>query len=214
MNENFKKLVDNLRTTNAEMDFRDSTGDFNELAPIVQSTVKNQAFDTADKLVKYFWENQNAPLRIGDMLEALGFIVILDDMLNDDTLSGALAINNSDKNCFRRMIILNRKDNVGHQRFTIAHELAHYIFDALPGQEYYEAYYRTDETKNNEIREYRANQFAANLLMPKSIFEPRYKYIASKISDPQTVQMLLSMDFGVSMTAVRRRLEELELGAS
>lgn len=212
MDEKFIQIVDGLQQSYAEQPFRDSTDDINELSIQNKQKIDKQSVDAANILVNYFWSNKGAPLQIGDMLEALGFAVILDDTSQDDKLSGALAIDNNSVDYFKKMIIINSKDNIGHQRFTIAHELAHYIFDALPEQEYYEAYYRTDESKNNEIREYRANQFAANLLMPESIFVPRYNYVATKIKDSQTVQMILSLDFGVSKTAIIKRIEELNLG--
>lgn len=212
MDKKFQQIVNNLIQGNKGKIFQNSSQNINNLSYEEKKHIESQAVETADALVKYFWDNQTAPLRIGKMLNTLGFLVLLSDSFNNDNLSGALAIdNNAIKDKFKKIIMLNNKDNIGHQRFTIAHELAHYIFDALPGQEYYEAYYRTDENKNNEVREYRANQFAANLLMPKSIFIPRYEYVASKLSDTQKVNMILSLDFGVSKTAVEKRVKELGL---
>ena len=107
---------------------------------------------------------------------------------------------------------MNDNDNIGHQRFTIAHELAHYIFDVMIDTPYYEAYYRIDEEKNKEIKEYRANKFAANLLIPNSIFIPRYEYLTNKLSNKSTVNKFLSRDFSVSLTAIEKRVQELKLG--
>lgn len=215
MDEKFQYLVDDLRKANKEIRFRDSTEDVNKLSDEDKELIENQATNAANELVNFFWQKKNAPLRIGDMLDSLGFAVVPDNSFDDDTLSGVLAIDNTvAMERFRKMIVLNNRDNIGHQRFTIAHELAHYIFDALPNQKYYEAYYRTDDKKNNEIREYRANKFAANLLMPRTIFESRYKFIASQIKDTQKVQFILSLDFGVSVTAINKRIEELNLEAN
>lgn len=213
MDERFQHLVDNLREANKEIPFRDSIEDVNKLNADDKERVENQATNVANKLVNFFWQNRTAPLRIGDMLDSLGFAVVLDDSFNDDNLSGVLAINNSvDVERFRKMIMLNTKDSTEHQRFTIAHELAHYIFDAVPEQKYYEAYYRTDEERNNEVREYRANKFVANLLMPEAIFAPRYRFVAGQLSDQRKVHIILSWDFGVSITAIKRRIKELNLG--
>ena len=215
MNEKIQYLVDNLRETNKEIRFRDSTEDVNKLSDEDKELIANQATNAANELVNFCWQKKNAPLRIGDMLDSLGFAVVPDNSFDDDKLSGVLAIDNTvAMERFRKMIVLNNRDNIGHQRFTIAHELAHYIFDALPNQKYYEAYYRTDDKKNNEIREYRANKFAANLLMPRTIFESRYKFIARQIKDTQKVQFILSLDFGVSVTAINKRIEELNLEAN
>lgn len=213
MDERFQRLVDDLRKANKEIPFHDSTQDVNKLSAIDKECIEKQATGAANKLVELFWQKKNAPLRIGDMLDSLGFTVVLNDSFNDDQLSGALAINNSvDVERFKKMIMLNTKDSTEHQRFTIAHELAHYIFDAVPEQKYYEAYYRTDEERNNEVREYRANKFAANLLMPAAIFVPRYRFVAGQLSDQRKVHIILSWDFGVSITAIKKRINELNLG--
>ena len=213
MDKRFQRLVDNLREANKEIPFHDSTQDVNKLSAIDKECIEKQASGAANKLVELFWQKKNAPLRIGDMLDSLGFTVVLNDSFNDDQLSGALAINNSvDVERFKKMIMLNTKDSTEHQRFTIAHELAHYIFDAVPEQKYYEAYYRTDEERNNEVREYRANKFAANLLMPAAIFVPRYRFVAGQLSDQRKVHIILSWDFGVSITAIKKRIKELNLG--
>lgn len=213
MDERFQRLVDDLRKANREIPFHDSTQDVNKLSAIDKERIEKQATGAANKLVELFWQKKNAPLRIGDMLDSLGFTVVLNDSFNDDQLSGALAINNSvDVERFKKMIMLNTKDSTEHQRFTIAHELAHYIFDAVPEQKYYEAYYRTDEERNNEVREYRANKFAANLLMPAAIFVPRYRFVAGQLSDQRKVHIILSWDFGVSITAIKKRIKELNLG--
>lgn len=213
MDERFQRLVDDLRKANKEIPFHDSTQDVNKLSAIDKECIEKQATGAANKLVELFWQKKNAPLRIGDMLDSLGFTVVLNDSFNDDQLSGALAINNSvDLERFKKMIMLNTKDSTEHQRFTIAHELAHYIFDAVPEQKYYEAYYRTDEERNNEVREYRANKFAANLLMPAAIFVPRYRFVAGQLSDQRKVHIILSWDFGVSITAIKKRIKELNLG--
>ena len=213
MDERFQRLVDDLRKANKEIPFHDSTQDVNKLSAIDKECIEKQATGAANKLVELFWQKKNAPLRIGDMLDSLGFTVVLNDSFNDDQLSGALAINNSvDVERFKKMIMLNTKDSTEHQRFTIAHELAHYIFDAVPEQKYYEAYYRTDEERNNEVREYRANKFAANLLMPEAIFIPRYRFVAGQLSDQRKVHIILSWDFGVSITAIKKRIKELNLG--
>lgn len=213
MDERFQRLVDKLREANKEIPFHDSTQDVNKLSAIDKECIEKQATGAANKLVELFWQKKNAPLRIGDMLDSLGFTVVLNDSFNDDQLSGALAINNSvDVERFKKMIMLNTKDSTEHQRFTIAHELAHYIFDAVPEQKYYEAYYRTDEERNNEVREYRANKFAANLLMPAAIFVPRYRFVAGQLSDQRKVHIILSWDFGVSITAIKKRIKELNLG--
>lgn len=148
------------------------------------------------------------------MMDSLNFVVARSSTFSSDEISGILAINQDipQRKIPSKLILVNDNDNIGHQRFTIAHELAHYIFDVMTDTPYYEAYYRIDEEKNKEIKEYRANKFAANLLMPKSIFIPRYEYLTNKLSNKSTVNKFLSRDFSVSLTAIEKRVQELKLG--
>ena len=89
-------------------------------------------------------------------------------------------------------------------------ELAHYIFDAVDEQEYYEAYYIANKNQDNVIREYRANKFAANLLMPALIFIKQYQLISSAVDNKDITAAILAQDFAVSITAVKKRIKELD----
>lgn len=68
-------------------------------------------------------------------------------------------------------IVVNESDSPTRMRFTIAHEIAHHLFDLDYLQEH-----RTIDRNGNAAdatyrdRERRANYFAANLLMPKEAF--------------------------------------------
>lgn len=214
MNEKLIRIVNELRTDNANSKFLNCTDNFHTLDKEEQKSIELQAEMAADKLVDCFWEDINASLRIGDMMDSLNFVVARSSTFSSDEISGILAINQDipQRKIPSKLILVNDNDNIGHQRFTIAHELAHYIFDVMTDTPYYEAYYRIDEEKNKEIKEYRANKFAANLLMPKSIFIPRYEYLTNKLSNKSTVNKFLSRDFSVSLTAIEKRVQELKLG--
>ncbi|MBX3196460.1 MAG: ImmA/IrrE family metallo-endopeptidase [Microbacteriaceae bacterium] len=61
-----------------------------------------------------------------------------------------------------RIIIVGRTDRTGRQRFTIAHELAHVIFDDARGRVIEEQMFRGKSNKES-----RADVFAAAFLMPR-----------------------------------------------
>jgi Zn-dependent peptidase ImmA (M78 family) len=61
-----------------------------------------------------------------------------------------------------RIIIVDRTDRTGRQRFTIAHELAHVIFDDARGRVIEEQMFRGKSNKES-----RADVFAAAFLMPR-----------------------------------------------
>ena len=69
--------------------------------------------------------------------------------------------------------------------------------------------YRTDESKNDS--EIRANRFAASFLMPASSFSNAYRALLKDGFDKEAIIKKLSDDFNVPETAVKIRIEELEL---
>ena len=54
MNEKIQYLVDNLRETNKEIRFRDSTEDVNKLSDEDKELIANQATNAANELVNFF----------------------------------------------------------------------------------------------------------------------------------------------------------------
>ncbi|MFQ7172478.1 MAG: ImmA/IrrE family metallo-endopeptidase [Thomasclavelia ramosa] len=107
-------------------------------------------------------------------------------------------------------MILNNQDTDKHILFTLAHELAHYIFDYISdSSEEYSNSYRTNESQTDS--ELRANRFAASFLMPASSFSNTYKALLKDKKDKETIIKKLSDIFNVPETAVRIRIEELEL---
>lgn len=128
-----------------------------------------------------------------------------------DNISGIIAIDPELREKFGndKIITVNTKDNLGHQRFTIAHELAHYLFDFNENLsiQYYNAYDTNDTNKEIESR---ANFFAANLLMPKDKFEKKYNEYIGTCTLYDTV-LKLSDDFQVYTSAINRRIKELSL---
>lgn len=149
------------------------------------------------------------------VLGGMGF-QLMRGTFRDPTVSGLLAVDSSlpEKNPIYktdRAVFVNRKDSVQHQRFTIAHELAHYIFDYDESNKAtYYRYYKTSEANNDE-EEIRANRFAAELLMPYTQFRQKYEeYVAEQkgsFSLPSTISHLSKL-FDVPAKAVQFRLVE------
>lgn len=171
----------------------------NEIKNMNMSKIANTIID--DLKTKEF------PIPIIKIMKELGFIVGQQELENE--LSGYIVIGNEVKEKFgaNKLICVNSKDSLGHQRFTIAHELAHYLFDFNEGQlEFYNTY-RTNEV--DSLEEERANQFAANLLMPEDEFKKVYDDLRSK-SDSNIFEKLVN-HFQVSRRAIDRRIIELRL---
>ncbi len=148
------------------------------------------------------------PIPIVKIMKLLDFEVIVQNYEFSSTLSGIIGIDYKLKDIYKsdKVISVNRKDNLGHQRFTMAHELCHYIFDFDRNNKL--AYYDGYDTQNiNQPAEKRANTFAANLLMPRDLFIKAYKdlsnlYLYDKVAE-------LAKLFQVSETAISKRIDEL-----
>lgn len=146
------------------------------------------------------------PIPIIEIMKDMGFNIYKHELENN--LSGYIAINDELKSVIgtSKIVCVNEQDNVGHQRFTVAHELAHYLFDYKENEPYFNTYKTTENSTNKS--EIRANKFAANLLMPKNLFIDEYNNIKNR-----DINMLayLADRFKVSSKAIEKRMEELKL---
>lgn len=102
----------------------------------------------------------------------------------------------------RAIISLNAGSNGGRQRFSLAHELAHWINDRESGL--YLCAKEDLEPKDNgaKIVEARANDFASQLILPNYLVDPRLK------GQPATLESasMLSAEFNTSLTAAAIKL--------
>ncbi|WP_103649807.1 ImmA/IrrE family metallo-endopeptidase [Campylobacter concisus] len=87
----------------------------------------------------------------------LGYTVVSTDFEND--ISG-MVVNSKDE----KTIYINNNDSPERQRFTIAHEIGHILLHHIKNDEYF-VDYRNKERYDS--KEFEADNFAANLLMPK-----------------------------------------------
>lgn len=99
------------------------------------------------------------------------------------------------------------------QRFTIAHELGHLALH--PDRSYvdrgFAVYFRDDKSATAEdYAEVQANQFAADLLMPRKMLDVAMKGWAVDIEDSESLARI-ARRFGVSTQALTFRLINLGL---
>lgn len=103
-------------------------------------------------------------------------------------------------------ILLNARDSRNRQRFTCAHELGHYTQRVKSGEdEAWEYIDHRDSLSSQGLKpeEVYANQFAAELLMPRQVVE--------ELAGDSKNAAVLALDFGVSGDAMRFRLDNLRL---
>lgn len=139
----------------------------------------------------------NIPLNIEEILQILDIELVIDNYLDDD-ISGYIRKRNG-----QWTIGVNSNHHVNRQRFTIAHELGHYILHshlvAEQGEMKDGVLFRDGDTNNAEVA---ANQLASELLMPENQFRQAIKEGIQSIDD-------LANKFGVSSLAVRYRAKDL-----
>jgi predicted transcriptional regulator len=101
-------------------------------------------------------------------------------------------------------IVINGRDNPKRQRFTMAHEVAHYVLhrDLLENGLVDDALYRSSLSDEYERQ---ANRFAAQILLPAPALRAAYRTNKALAS--------LAQAFNVSDAALRIRLSELGLAA-
>ncbi|MBO5485019.1 MAG: ImmA/IrrE family metallo-endopeptidase [Lachnospiraceae bacterium] len=110
-----------------------------------------------------------------------------------------------------KIACVNEKDTDGHMRFALAHELAHYIFDYNEAKDptFYSTYMKNSQDK--DYKEDRANEFAANLLMPADIFiKKRMCFEKEEENSKPDVIARLADYFGVSTESILKRYIEVE----
>lgn len=161
--------------------------------------------------IVYYSEDSATP--IVKIAKEFGFITYKETL--DDGLSGDIYINGKTEEEYKnnRIILVNKNDELFHQRFVVAHELAHYLFDFLGNSDYTDKSIRFSDTyyKNmhESISEQRANRFAAAILMPEESFIKQYNIAKNIDKNRMFVIMYLSRFFETTMSSIERRIAEV-----
>lgn len=170
----------------------------------------NNIKEVVAKLLDRFG-NYNYPVLVENILKSMGFTLYSSKALQPN-ISAFIAVDDEIKKQFNtnRVVAVNKYDSVEHQRFAIAHEIAHWIFDCPNRSSFYSAY-DTNESGDNPS-EVRANKFAAELMMPTSDFiDYVNKQREEKLSNNEILNNV-SKYFGAPKTAVAKRFIETKFG--
>ncbi len=143
---------------------------------------------------------KNYPIDLKSILDEFNIQLVFDPDL-DNQESGYISYNDEEW-----IIGVNADHHKNRQRFTIAHELGHYMLHRIEieklGKISDAILFRKNETNRLEIE---ANNFASDLLMPEEEFR-------KKINDGTTIINDIAQYFGVSSLAVRYRAKNLGYG--
>jgi Zn-dependent peptidase ImmA (M78 family) len=149
------------------------------------------------------------PIPVKKIAEMKGLIIHSYDL--GENISGVLVINNN-----KGVIGLNPTESPVRKRFTIAHELGHYILhggnkDSLFVDKEFKVLFRDQSSSNGDHRqELEANAFAAAILMPADILKREIGQLPLDLTDEDIIKSL-AQKFEVSSIAMTYRISNLEL---
>lgn len=161
-----------------------------------------------EELVETVFEDtqlRSIPVKIIPIVKYYGFAVFQSAM--PDNESGYIIVSEKTIEGFnaKKVIVFNSNHSDRRNRFTVAHELAHYIFHAS------EELYAHRDAGDSSIEEVNANSFASALLMPKKELESAVKQIKNEFFDSVPESVLVSRiadEFNVSRQAAEVRLRK------
>jgi hypothetical protein len=139
-----------------------------------------------------------APVDVTGIAEALGLSVWESDAELPEGVSGKIFKDPISGGAEGFSIIVRESDPYVRRRFTVAHEIAHFVLhrdqigDSLTDDELYRSGLSTRQ-------EAQANRFSADILMPRNLVN---RYVAQHGQDPEAMASV----FKVSELAMRIRL--------
>lgn len=137
------------------------------------------------------------PVRLGGVAQALGLKIMASTL--PAGISGEIRPNGIGNFVVR----VNRHDNDRRQRFTVAHEIAHFLLHRgrIGAGIADDALYRSEQSDRVEAE---ANRLAADILMPLSALISEREAVRHLAQEAQIEH--LASRFGVSEAAIRIRL--------
>lgn len=127
-----------------------------------------------------------------------GFIIIDDNKTHIQKITGV----KTDK-----IIGVNDKRDLQRKRFTIAHEIGHYMLHYAQDKSNLYAHREDKKGKNKEEND--ADYFAASVLMPKEQFRAKYDELKNKNLLTDEIITLLQKHFSVPYESAKRRIKEV-----
>lgn len=186
-----------------------------EAAP-ARNYVVREAENLADEVLDIYGHfGKSAPTPIVKIAHDFGFATYTAKDIPED-ISGNIFVGGPTKKDYGtdKVIIVGADEPLPHQRFIIAHELAHYLMDYIGNKKYQRneiTFSRTyPKINHNSQEEIRADRFAAELLMPKKVFLAEYVKAMKKsdYSREYTIPYLAKL-FNTKESCIQRRIQEV-----
>lgn len=162
---------------------------------------KRVAVERAKQILARSRRRSGGKVDVGQLAEALGVTVLNHEL--DDEVSGMLLAKKE-----RAVIVVNSKHHRNRQRFSLAHELGHYV---LHREGEAEVFHRDEVSSLGTSRvEVEANTFAAELLMPEEDIRNWAESYEFDLLDERAITEKAG-ELGVSVQALSIRLDRLGL---
>lgn len=163
---------------------------------------------TANKLLKSV-KIRSVPVDVEEIAEFLNIRIFYEDL--DEDVSGFLAVE-----CGNATAVINKNQHPNRQRFTIAHEIGHFVLHASSERDKnlfidkkYTVHHRDHKSCLGTLKaEREANLFASVLLMPKDLIGKLLDESGLDFFDDSET-FSLSKKLGVSEQALGFRLARL-----
>jgi len=163
----------------------------------------------ARRAARHIYERDcyDIPANVEQIARDFGLSVVTKAL--DDTVSGVLVIKDGGA-----VIGVNSNHHSNRQRFTVAHELGHFVLHRSASSLFIDTghvFFR-DEKSSDGMRqqEVEANAFASELLMPEAALRDHVQREAAGAFD-EPAMASLAQTFGVSVQALTFRLAKLGL---
>lgn len=160
--------------------------------------LQNRLDPTTPIIARYM---EDAPVDVHAIARDLGLKVLNSSAMDDDTAGMIIKDDKASPSGF--VIHLRAQDSARRRRFTLAHELGHFVLHkSIIGDGLIDsAMYRS---RLGDMYERQANRWAADTLMPAGVVRAYYRGGTHSVQD-------LARILDVSEAAVKIRLEELHL---
>lgn len=162
--------------------------------------IKDAAAQQAEYVLESHWDGK-FPVTPSKIARSLG-IEMREASLTDGTSGVIMKRPGEDA-----QILIERTDPPVRQRFTAAHEIGHFIERTViqdsPDDDF--GFVDRRNSRNHDVHEFFANEFASNLLMPRSEVQ--------RLRDEGLSEVRMAAHFGVSVVALKTRLMKLDRAA-
>lgn len=160
------------------------------------------------KMLKKSGHNITVPINVKQIIEILDIPVEIKPDFKKAKITGSISLKDGDLEIWINPLMNQTKER---QRFTMAHELGHFMLQLAPtfkDKDYIDETITYNRDENWSLDEMMANRFAAELLMPEKYIKEEYEKIISS-NDKNNIVEKMAKIFEVSTQAMGFRLKGL-----